>query len=284
MLETVLLSIYNHDSAIASAASRMTAAAGDRPCIEMGARRTQELAAVAAARAAYIAGFEATSNLEAGRRYGVPTRGTSAHAFTLLHGTEREAFAAQVAALGEDTTLLVDTYDVIEAVRTGVELTGAGSGAVRLDSGDLLLLATAGAPAAGLPGRHQDQDHRHQRPRRVAIAALAGAPVDGYGVGTAAGHRQRPPDLRLRLQAGRPRRLRRRRTRRWCRWRRRAPTRSSIGGRKCAAAPAGRDGVAEAEVIGIGAPPTGDHDDRDAAGAAGERRRDRRRGAAGGRP
>ena len=86
VLETVLLSIYNHDSAIASAASRMTAMAGDRPCIEMGSRRTQELAAVAAARAAYIAGFAATSNLEAGRRYDVPTRGTSAHAFTLLHG------------------------------------------------------------------------------------------------------------------------------------------------------------------------------------------------------
>ena len=74
VLETVLLSIYNHDSAIASAASRMTAMAGDRPCIEMGSRRTQELSAVAAARAAYIAGFEATSNLEAGRRYHVPTR------------------------------------------------------------------------------------------------------------------------------------------------------------------------------------------------------------------
>ena len=77
VLETLLLSIYNHDSAIASAASRMTAMAGDRPCIEMGSRRTQELAAVAAARAAYIAGFDATSNLEAGRRYGVPTRGTA---------------------------------------------------------------------------------------------------------------------------------------------------------------------------------------------------------------
>ena len=93
LLETVLLSIYNHDSAIASAASRMTAMAGDRPCIEMGSRRTQELAAVASARAAYIAGFDATSNLEAGRRYGVPTTGTAAHAFTLLHIDERQAFS-----------------------------------------------------------------------------------------------------------------------------------------------------------------------------------------------
>ena len=85
----------------------------------MGSRRTQELSAVAAARAAYIAGFEATSNLEAGRRYHVPTRGTSAHSFTLLHGDESEAFRAQIAALGEDTTLLVDTYDVMNAVRPG---------------------------------------------------------------------------------------------------------------------------------------------------------------------
>ncbi|HEV2927427.1 MAG TPA: nicotinate phosphoribosyltransferase, partial [Propionibacteriaceae bacterium] len=141
VLETLLLSIYNYDSAVASAASRMTAVADPRPCIEMGSRRTQELAAVAAARAAYIAGFEATSNLEAGRRYGVPTRGTSAHAFTLLHGSEREAFAAQIAALGEDTTLLVDTYDEFEAIRTAVELTGGRLSAVRLDSGDLAVLA-----------------------------------------------------------------------------------------------------------------------------------------------
>jgi nicotinate phosphoribosyltransferase len=104
LLETLLLSIYNHDSAIASAASRMTAAAGGRPCIEMGSRRTHEEAAVASARAAYVAGFSRTSNLEAGRRYGVPTTGTSAHSFTLLHDTEADAFRAQVEALGKGTT------------------------------------------------------------------------------------------------------------------------------------------------------------------------------------
>src|ERR1700709_2862338 len=114
LLETVLLSIYNHDSAIASAASRMTAAAGDRPCIEMGSRRTHEEAAVAAARAAYVAGFTTSSNLAARRRYGVPTAGTSAHSFTLLHDTERDAFTAQVSSLGKGTTLLVDTYHVAE--------------------------------------------------------------------------------------------------------------------------------------------------------------------------
>src|ERR671928_825102 len=97
LLETLALSILNHDSAIASAAARMVAAACERPCIEMGSRRTHEEAAVAAARAAYLVGFASSSNLEAGRRYGVPTTGTSAHAFTLLHDDERAAFAAQVA-------------------------------------------------------------------------------------------------------------------------------------------------------------------------------------------
>ena len=73
----------------------MVAAACERPCIEMGSRRTHEEAAVAAARAAYLVGFWTTSNLEAGRRYGVPTSGTSAHAFTLLHDSETAAFAAE---------------------------------------------------------------------------------------------------------------------------------------------------------------------------------------------
>src|SRR3954447_24147276 len=137
LLETVLLSVYNHDSAIASAASRMTQVAGDRPCIEMGSRRTHEEAAVASARAAYVAGFATTSNLAARRRYGVPSAGTSAHSFTLLHDSESDAFRAQVSSLGTGTTLLVDTYDIREAVRAGVEIAGPELGAVRLDSGDL---------------------------------------------------------------------------------------------------------------------------------------------------
>ena len=141
LLETILLSIYNHDSAIASAASRMTLAAGDRPCIEMGSRRTHEEAAVAAARAAYVAGFDATSNLAARARHGVPSAGTAAHSFTLLHDTEADAFRAQVQSLGVGTTLLVDTYDVAEAVRLAVEVAGTSLGAVRLDSGDLGLVA-----------------------------------------------------------------------------------------------------------------------------------------------
>jgi nicotinate phosphoribosyltransferase len=185
LLETLVLSILNHDCAIAAAASRMVCAAGERPCIEMGSRRTHEQAAVAAARAAYIAGFASTSNLEAGRRHEIPTGGTSAHAFTLLHDSERDAFAAQVAALGPGTTLLVDTYDVETAVRTAVEVAGTGLGAVRLDSGDLLaqahwvraLLDDLGATSTRIVVT-SDLDE-------FAIAALAAAPVDGYGAGTA---------------------------------------------------------------------------------------------------
>src|SRR3954449_8065611 len=141
LLETLALSVLNHDCAIAAAASRMNVAAQNRPCLEMGSRRTHEEAAVAAARAAYVAGFAGTSNLEAGRRYGIPTVGTAAHAFTLLHDDERAAFAAQVAAQGVGTTLLVDTYDVRHGVELALAAAGPELGAVRLDSGDLGVLA-----------------------------------------------------------------------------------------------------------------------------------------------
>lgn len=185
LLETLVLSVLNHDSAIASAASRMTAAAQDRPCIEMGSRRTHEQAAVAAARAAYIAGFTSTSNLAAGRTYGIPTRGTSAHAFTLLHDTERDAFTAQVDSLGKGTTLLVDTYDVAEAVALGVEIAGPELGAVRLDSGDLLAQAYEVRAQLDELGATETKIVVTSDLDEFAIAALAAAPVDSYGVGTA---------------------------------------------------------------------------------------------------
>ncbi|MCU1418756.1 MAG: nicotinate phosphoribosyltransferase, partial [Schumannella sp.] len=137
VLETLALSVLNYDSAVASAAARMVSAADGRPLAEMGSRRTGERSAIAAARAAYIAGFASTSNLEAGRTWGVPTMGTAAHSFTLLHDTEEEAFAAQVAAMGVGTTLLVDTYDITEGVATAVRVAGTELGAVRIDSGDL---------------------------------------------------------------------------------------------------------------------------------------------------
>jgi len=184
LLETLILSVLNHDSAVASAAARMTCAAGDRPCIEMGSRRTHEEAAVAAARAAHIAGFASTSNLEAGRRHGIPTTGTAAHAFVLVHDDERAAFTSQVDALGPGTTLLVDTFDVMAGIRAAVSVAGPGLGAVRLDSGDLLsqaydarhLLDELGATGTKIVVT-SDLDEQ-------AIAALAPAPIDAYGVGT----------------------------------------------------------------------------------------------------
>ncbi|MEV7006013.1 nicotinate phosphoribosyltransferase [Streptosporangium sp. NPDC051022] len=184
LLETVILSILNHDCAIAGAASRMVHAAGARPIIEMGSRRTHEMAAVAAARAAYLCGFASTSNLMAGHAYGVPTAGTAAHAFTLLHGSEKEAFQAQIDSLGAGTTLLVDTYDVAEAVRTAVKLAGPDLGAVRLDSGDLAEVAQAVREQLDALGANKTRIIVTSDLDEYAIAALAAAPVDGYGVGT----------------------------------------------------------------------------------------------------
>jgi nicotinate phosphoribosyltransferase len=128
LLETLILSVLNYDSAVASAASRMVQAADSRPLIEMGARRASERSAVAAARAAYIAGFEATSNLEAGRSFGIPTRGTAAHSFTLVHDSEEEAFRAQMEAMGTGTTLLIDTYDIEAGVSTAIKVAGHPTG------------------------------------------------------------------------------------------------------------------------------------------------------------
>ncbi|WP_327297372.1 nicotinate phosphoribosyltransferase [Streptomyces sp. NBC_01197] len=255
LLETVILSILNHDSAIAAAASRMNAAAGGRPLIEMGARRTHELAAVASARAAYVGGFSTTSDLAAGFRYGIPTVGTSAHAFTLLHDDERQAFTAQVASLGGDTTLLVDTYDVAEAVRTAVEVAGPGLGAVRIDSGDLLLVAHKVRQQLDAMGATETKIVVTSDLDEYAIASLAAAPVDAYGVGTqlvtGSGHptcsmvyklvaRATSADPQAPLQPVAKKSL---------------GAKTSRGGRKWAARRADADGIAAAEVIGTGQVP-----------------------------
>ena len=258
LLETLLLSIYNHDSAIASAASRMTMAAGDRPCIEMGSRRTHEEAAVASARAAYLAGFASTSNLAARQRYGVPSAGTSAHSFTLLHDTESDAFRAQVTSLGKGTTLLVDTYDVLEAVRAGVEIAGPELGAVRLDSGDLGVLAHRVRKQLDDLGATSTRIVVTSDLDEYAIAALAAAPVDGYGVGTqlvtGSGHPTcgfvyklvaREDDDGAMVSVAK-----------------KSVDKISIGGRKFALRRLDAQGVAEAEVVGIGTPPENDGNDR----------------------
>jgi nicotinate phosphoribosyltransferase len=194
LLETLVLSILNHDSAVASAAARISIAAGDAvPLVDMGGRRTHEDAAVDAARAAYIAGFAATSNLEAGRRYGIPTAGTAAHAFTLVHDDEYEAFVAQLRALGAGTTLLVDTFDTEAGLRTAVraahDLGHAGPGAVRIDSGDVAqetrrartLLDELGATETKIVVSGDLDEFEIDRLERDARGR---APIDSYGVGT----------------------------------------------------------------------------------------------------
>lgn len=184
ILETLILSVLNYDCAVASAASRMVQVADGRPLIEMGSRRAHEHSAVAAARAAYIAGFDATSNLEAGRRYDIPTRGTAAHSFTLVHDSEAEAFRAQVHAMGESTTLLVDTYDIEAGVAQAIEAAGPGLGAVRIDSGDLTTVVWKVRAQLDSLGAKDTRIIVTNDLNEYTIAALRGAPVDAFGVGT----------------------------------------------------------------------------------------------------
>jgi nicotinate phosphoribosyltransferase len=185
VLETLVLSVLNHDCAIAAGAARMVTAARGRSVIEMGSRRTHEEAAVAAARAAYLAGFAYTSNLEAGRRYGIPTTGTAAHAFTLLHDDEPAAFASQVAALGKQTTLLVDTYDISQGIRHAIAVGGPDLRAIRIDSGDLSVLAAQSRALLDSLGATETKIIVSGDLDEYAIAALAAEPVDAYGAGTA---------------------------------------------------------------------------------------------------
>jgi len=261
ILETLLLSIYNYDCAVASAASRMTAMAGERPCIEMGSRRTNEYAAVAAARAAYIAGFASTSNLEAGHRYGIPTTGTAAHSFTLLHDSEEEAFKAQLKTLGKGTTLLVDTYDIEEAVRTGVRLSKGRLGAIRLDSGDLAEQAADVRKLLDSLGATQTRIVVTSDLDEFQIAALRGAPVDGFGVGTSLVTGSGAPTCGFvyKLVA---RASSEKKDAELLPVAKKSIDKVSVGGRKYALRRFDAKGRAEAEVIGIGAPPADDGNDR----------------------
>jgi nicotinate phosphoribosyltransferase len=245
LLETIVLSILNADSAVATAAARMVSAAGGRPLAEMGSRRTGEHSAVAAARAAWITGFAATSNLEAGRRWGIPTMGTSAHAFTLLHDSEADAFQAQVRSMGTGTTLLVDTFDIRRAVRTAVEVAGPDLGSVRIDSGDLPTvvaqvrrqLDSLGATTTRITVTNDLDEH--------SIAALAASPVDSYGVGTAlvGGSGHPAAGFVYKLVA---------RTNEDGTWRdvaKRSASKATIGGRKAAERQLDASGVAIAERV-----------------------------------
>ncbi|KAA0235134.1 MAG: Nicotinate phosphoribosyltransferase pncB1 [Acidimicrobiales bacterium] len=184
LLETVILSILNHDSAVASAAARMVTAARGRVLVEAGGRRTHEEAAVAAARAAYIAGFDSTSNLEAGRRWGIPTTGTTAHAFMLGHSGEEAAFAAQAGTLGKGTTFLVDTFDSESAIRSAVRVCGSDLGAIRIDSGDLVEEAVRARALLDELGACNAKVIVSGDLDEYAISRLGSSPVDGMLVGT----------------------------------------------------------------------------------------------------
>ena len=259
VLETLILSVLNYDSAVASAASRMVTAAQARPVSEMGSRRTGENSAVAAARAAYIAGFSATSNLEAGRSYGIPTMGTASHAFTLLHDSEKQAFEAQLEAFGTDTTFLVDTYNIESGIKNAIAVAGPKLGGVRIDSGDLpievakarLLLDQLGATETKITVTNDLNEH--------AIASLASAPVDSYGVGTsvvtgsgvaAAGFVYKM--VAYQNESGD-----------WHTVSKQSAKKSNLGGRKFAIRRHNEFSVATTEVIGSGAGPEPKAGDRD---------------------
>jgi nicotinate phosphoribosyltransferase len=255
ILETLILSILNYDCAVASAAARMVSAAEGRPLIEMGGRRTHEESAVAAARAAYLAGFTATSNLEAGRRYGIPTGGTAAHSFTLLHDSEATAFRAQVDALGVGTTLLVDTYDITRGIATAIEVAGPELGAVRIDSGDLGVLTRSARRQLDSLGATNTKIVLSGDLDEYAIAALRAEPVDTYGVGTSVVTGSGAPTASMVYKLvevdGRP-------------VAKRSENKKSYGGRKAALRRYRATGTATEEVIYLadGEPPAAEEFDR----------------------
>jgi nicotinate phosphoribosyltransferase len=252
VLETLVLSVLNHDCAVAAAAARMVTAARGRPLIEMGSRRSHEEAATAAARAAYLAGFTATSNLAAGRRYAIPTAGTASHAFTLLHDDEPAAFASQVAAFGKQTTLLVDTYDISQGIRYAIEVAGPELWAIRIDSGDLSVLAAQSRAELDALGATETKIIVSGDLDEYSIAALAAEPVDVYGAGTAVVTGSGAPTAGLVYKLvevdGRP-------------VVKRSENKATVGGRKSAVRRHKPTGTAVEELVGVQCqPPSRPHD------------------------
>jgi len=257
ILETLVLSTLNYDTSVASAAARMVSVSLGRPIAEMGSRRANEHAAVAAARAAYIAGFASTSNLEAGRTWGIPTMGTAAHSFTLLHDTEEDAFRAQVDAFGSATTLLVDTYDISRGIELAVRVAGTGLGAIRIDSGDLPTVAAAARAQLDSLGAVNTTITVTSDLDEYSIAALSGSPVDAFGVGTSVvtGSGAPAAGMVYKLVA------RRDDAGPWMSVAKTSIGKVSVGGRKNAVRLLDAGGTAREEVILVGAEPSGDVDD-----------------------
>lgn len=194
LVETLLLSIYNHDTRVASKCSRIVHAAAGRPCFEFGTRRTHERAAVDAARAAFIAGFVATSNEEAARSHGIPVAGTMAHAFLLAHAAdfgedgEEAAFADFGGTFDAPTTCLVDTFDTLRGVERAARALGPKLGAIRIDSGDLGELARGSREILDKAGLRSAKVGVSDDLDEYKIDALikSGAPIESFGVGTMA--------------------------------------------------------------------------------------------------
>ena len=193
LLESALLNACHLQSVLASKAVRVAIAARGRDLAEFGLRRSHGTdAALKAARCAWIAGFGSTSNVLAGRAYGIPVSGTMAHSFVTAFGDELEAFRAYARAFPDGAILLIDSYDTIEGARKAVtvarELAAGGHAlaGVRLDSGDLLALSRevrrvldeAGLPGVRIVASGGLDEHD------IAGLVAAGAPVDSFGVGT----------------------------------------------------------------------------------------------------
>ena len=187
LVETALLSTISFQTSVASRAARIVAAAGGRPVFEFGARRAHGTeAGVLAARGAYVGGCGGTSMVEAGARYGLPVTGTMAHSWVMCFETETEAYERYMALYGSQAVLLIDTYDAVTAVDRIVRAR-LRPGAVRIDSGDLLLesrLVRSRLDATGLAETKivvsGDLDEY-----RIAALVSADAPIDGFGVGNA---------------------------------------------------------------------------------------------------
>lgn len=186
LVETYLLSVVNHATMIASKAARVVRAAGDAGLVEFGTRRSHPDAAVDAARAAYAVGFVGTSNVEAGRRFGIPVLGTAAHMWTMAHDTEEEAFEAYVQVFPNASILLIDTYDTVRGAERAARVARDKLRGVRLDSGDLGALARQVRKVLDDAGLREARIVASGDLNEAKIAELvaARAPIDVYGVGT----------------------------------------------------------------------------------------------------
>lgn len=194
LAETALLNHVTFQTSIASKAARCVLAAGAAQLVDFSFRRTQGIdAGLAVARASAIAGFSATSNAEAARRYGLTAAGTMAHSYVEAFGGEEAAFTAFAEDFPGRATFLADTYDTVQGVRAAIavmeRLRLPGTAGVRLDSGDLAALAGRARMMLDEAGRPGARIFASGSLDEYAIAAMvaAGAPVDAYGVGTKMG-------------------------------------------------------------------------------------------------